>query len=76
MSDRLTDRRIDALTRHVDGVFVNNTTTVALAREVQASRKLIADLLALCNATDDPWRSIRHTLKASTVLRLIEEATR
>lgn len=47
MSGRLPQRRIDALVNHVDGVFVNNTTTVALAREVKASRNLIADLRAL-----------------------------
>lgn len=50
MSGRLPQRRIDALVNHVDGVFVNNTTTVALAREVKASRKLIADLRALPDA--------------------------
>jgi len=54
-ADRLTDRAVD-LHIHggaawIDDVFViatgDNSTLISLATEVQASRKLVADLLAM-----------------------------
>ena len=47
MTKRLSDRQVEERTIYVDGPIVNSHTTVMLAREVQAARKLRADLLAL-----------------------------
>lgn len=75
MSERPTDERIERLTRPFDGHIINSFTNMTLAREVQASRKLIADLRALKpkgNPGSLHYGGSNQALLA--VRRLIEEA--